>query len=160
MSVKISVTGIAEIDNLLKGLPNQVTHRILGAAHLDAAKPLINRAAMTVRAKSGRLAASIGGVKVSQRKTNEVGLVYVGPRRKKFEYHGYHGHLLEYGHKLVSSKRSGKRLIGFVKPYPFMKPAFEQTKDQVQSNITNSIERKLMSFMRRTIKNTGGTWIK
>ncbi|MEY3400427.1 MAG: hypothetical protein RLZZ86_24 [Cyanobacteriota bacterium] len=165
MSVRLSVTGIVEIDILLKGLPNQVNHRVMGSAHADAAKPLINVAKNIVARRekvtgTGRLENSIGPVKLSQRKSKEVGLVHVGPVRKKGRYYGYHGHLVEYGHRLVSSKKTGKRNIGFVRPYPFMRPAFEQTKKQVETNITGSVERKLMSYMKRTIKNTGGTWIK
>lgn len=153
MSVKISVTGIQEIDTLLRGLPNQVNHRIMGAAHLDAAKPLIDVASNIVRVRTGRLKDSIGGVRLSQRKTNEIGMVHVGPRRKKGRYYGNHGHLLEYGH---ASKGRKSR----VKPYPFMRPAFNQTQNEVQTRITTSVEKKLMSFMKRTIKNTGGNWIK
>lgn len=156
MSVKLSVTGIAEVDAILKGLPNQVNHRIMGAAHLDAAKPLIDVASNIVRVRTGKLKQSIGGVRLSQRKTNEVGMVHVGPRRRKGKYYGNHGHLLEYGHVL---KREGK-IFGRVKPYPFMRPAFEQTKNQVQTNIVDSVQKKLMSFMRRTIKKGGGNWIK
>lgn len=165
MSVKISVTGISEIDNLLRSLPKQITHRVMGSAHLDAAKPLIDSAKGIVISRektknTGRLEESIGGIKISQRKSNEIGMVQVGPRRKKGTYRGYHGHLVEYGHRLVSSKKSGKRQIGFVRPYPFMRPAFDKTKDQVSRNIVESVQKKLMSFMKRTIKKGGGTWIK
>lgn len=156
MSVKLSVTGIAEVDALIKGLPNQVNHRIMGAAHLDAAKPLIDVASNIVRVKTGRLKQSIGGVRLSQRKTNEVGMVHIGPRRKKGRYYGNHGHLLEYGHVL---KRGGKT-FGRVKPYPFMRPAFNQTQNEVQRRITDSVQKKLMSFMKRTIKTSGGSWVK
>lgn len=153
MSVRLSVTGIAEVDALIKGLPNQVNHRIMGAAHLDAAKPLIDVASNIVRVRTGRLKQSIGGVRLSQRKTNEVGMVHVGPRRKKGRYYGNHGHLLEYGH--ASRGRKSR-----VKPYPFMRPAFNQTQIEVQRRITDSVQKKLMSFMKRTIKKTGGTWVK
>ena len=165
MSVRISVTGIAEVDNLLRSLPNQVNHRIMGAAHLDAAKPLIDAAQNIVAGRdkttnTGRLEQSIGGIKISQRKSGEVGMVHIGPRRKKGIYYGFHGHLVEYGHRLVSSKKSGKRVIGFVRPYPFMKPAFDKTKDEVGRNIVETVQKKLMSFMKKTIKKSGGTWIK
>lgn len=156
MNVKLSVTGIQQVDDILKGLPNQVNHRILGAAHLDAAKPLINLASNIVRVRTGKLKNSIGGIRISQRKSNEVGMVHIGPRRKKGVYFGFHGHLLEYGHVL---KRK-RKIVGRVKPYPFMQPAFNNTKNQVESNIVTSIQKKLMSFMKRTIKNTGGSWIK
>lgn len=128
----------------------------MGAAHLDAAKPLIDVASNIVRVRTGRLKDSIGGVRLSQRKTNEIGMVHVGPRRKKGRYYGNHGHLLEYGHVL----KRGKKQFGRVRPYPFMRPAFDQTQKQVQVRIVDSVQKKLMSFMKRTIKKTGGNWIK
>lgn len=165
MSVRISVTGIAEIDNLLRTMPKQITHRVMGSAHIEAAKPLMDVAKNIVASRekvqnTGRLEDSIGGIKLSQRSTKEIGLVHVGPRRKKGTYRGFHGHLVEYGHRLVSSKKSGKRQIGFVRPYPFMKPAFDKTKDQVGKNISESIQKKLMSRMKRDLKKAGIPWIK
>lgn len=165
MRGSISVTGIAEVDNLLRGLPKQINHRIMGAAHLDSAKPLIEAAKNIVASRdkvesTGKLEESIGGIRLSKRKTNEIGLVHVGPRRKKGIYYGHHGHLVEYGHRLVSSKKTGKKQIGFVRGYKFMKPAFDKTKDQVGRNIVESVQKKLMSFMKRTIKKSGGTWTK
>lgn len=164
MNARISVTGIVEVDNLLKSLNNQVNHRIMGAAHLESAKPLIDAAQNIVAGRektsnTGRLEQSIGGIKLSQRKTGQIGMVHIGPRRKKGLYSGYHGHLVEHGHRLVSSKKSGKRVIGFVRPYPFMMPAFNKTKDQVGKNIIMSVQNKLMSAMRRSLKKAGKTWI-
>lgn len=158
MNIKLSLTGVNEIDQVLKGLPNQINHRIMGAAHADAAKPIIPAAQSRIKNKTGRLRDSLGTEKISVRKSNQIGLVYVGPRRKRGKK-GFHGHLVEFGHKLVSSKKSGKRQIGFVRPYPFMEPAFHQTKAEVTENIKTSVAKKLVSFMKRTIKKGGGTFI-
>lgn len=165
MSVRISFTGITEVDNLLKGLPKQVNHRIMGAAHADAAKPLIDAAKSIVAKRekitaTGRLENSIGTVKLSKRKTNEIGMVHVGPVRKKGRYFGYHGHLVEFGHRLVSSKRTGKKVLGIVKPYPFMRPAFNQKQNEVTKKILTSVETKLRNYMRRSVRNAGGVWLK
>jgi hypothetical protein len=165
MSGRISVTGIKEVDDILRGLPKQINHRIMGAAHLDAARPLIESAKNIVANRdkvenTGRLEQSIGGLRLSQRKSTEIGMVHVGPRRKKGVYYGNHGHLVEYGHRLVSSKKTGKRQIGFVRAYPFIKPAFDKTAEQVGKNIVETVQKKLMSYMKRTIKKEGGTWIK
>lgn len=158
MNVKLSLTGVNEIDQVLKGLPNQINHRIMGAAHADAAKPIIPAAQSRIRNKTGRLRDSIGTEKISVRKSNQIGLVYVGPRRKRGKK-GFHGHLVEFGHRLVSSKKTGKRDLGFVKPHPFMEPAFLQTKNEVIDNIKTSVAKKLVSFMKRTVKKGGSTWI-
>lgn len=148
MSGTLSVTGLKEIDELLKGLPEQLKHRILQDAHADAAKPLINSAESKVPVKTGGLRRSIGAVKPSIKKAREIGLVKIGPRRGG-RYEGYHGHLIEFGHRIVTKKG---RIIGATRPNPFMEPAFNSTKDQVKSNIAESIAKILLRYMKRTIK--------
>jgi hypothetical protein len=163
----MSFSGIDEIDKVLKGLPLQLTHKILAAAHADAAKPIIPIAQARVNRRTGRLQNSIGVEKIAMSKTTELGLVFVGPRRKR-GYKGNHGHLVEFGHKIKRRKQSlfskpSKRKSSnakFVKPYPFMEPAFNNTKNIVQDDIKVSIGKKLVSFMKRTVKASGGTWTK
>lgn len=141
----ISVTGLKEIDQVLKGLPLQLQDRVLKNAHADAAKPLISAAKSIVAVgKTGNLKNSIGVERVSLKKTNEIGLVVVGPRRKGGSK-GFHGHLIEYG----KTNRDGSKTT----PNPFMEPAFNQTKSQVETNISESIGRKLYQFIKRTVKN-------
>lgn len=170
MKVILSYSGVSQVDNLLREIPKVITHRILGAAHVAAARPLINAAYFGVQIKSGRLADSIGAVKLPLRSTKELGAVVVGPIRKKGTKFGYHGHLVEYGHKMVSHKpnkkqlfgRSGKKktklINGRVRPFPFMRPAFEKTKFIVKANIEREIVNKLLSVMRRTIRKSGQQW--
>lgn len=153
MNVKLSLTGQNEIDEILRGLPNQINHRIMGAAHAEAAKPIIPAAQSRIKNKTGRLKESIGTEKISMRKSDQIGLVYVGPRRKRGQK-GFHGHLVEFGHR-----KGGWNTKKDVKPYPFMEPAFLQTKDEVTNNIKESVGKKLVSFMKRTMKKGGQTWM-
>jgi HK97 gp10 family phage protein len=148
MSVNLSVTGLKEIDDLLKGLPRQLQHRVLQAAHADAAKPLIDFAQGYSPFKTGKLERSIGAIKPPIHKATEIGIVKIGPRRGGI-YKGYHGHLIEYGHRIVTKK--GKT-VGKTRPKPFIEPAFNVTKKRVENNIADSIGKKLISFMKRTIK--------
>lgn len=142
----ISVSGIKEIDKVLKGLPLELQDRVLKNAHADAAKPLIATAKNIVPVgKTGNLKESIGVERISMKKTNAIGLVQVGPRRKG-GYKGFHGHLVEYPH----FTRDG---VNKTTPKPFMEPAYNQTKNQVLENIKTSVGRKLNLFMKRTIKN-------
>lgn len=140
----ISVTGLKEIDKVLRGLPVQLQDRVLKTAHADAAKPLISAAKSIVHVKTGNLQKSIGVVRTSLKKTGEVGLVQVGPRRGGGNK-GYHAHLIEYGKTNRDGTRSRK--------FPFMEPAFNQTQRQVEGNIAESLGKKLNQFMKRTIKN-------
>ena len=140
----ISITGINEIDKVLKGLPLQLQDRVLKAAHADAAKPLISAAkAIVPKGKTKNLVTSIGVERVSMKKTDAIGLVQVGPRRKGFK--GQHGHWIEFG----KTNRNGTRTT----PSPFMEPAFNQTKGAVERGIAESVGKKLYQFMKRTVKN-------
>src|SRR5687768_577720 len=99
MSVKISLTGAREIDQLLRELPKQLTHQVLGTAHAAAAKPLITKAKLTApEGPTGNLVDSIGAIKTPVKKANASGEVQVGPRRSR-THKGHHGHLIEYGFK-------------------------------------------------------------
>lgn len=162
MSVKISVTGIKEIDEVLKGMPLQLSDKVLQSAHAAAAKPLIEKAKLIApEGPTGNLVDSIGAVKGNFNQVaslqREVGQVTVGPRRGG-RYKGYAGHLVEYGTKGRKTKGKGnKRPVrnanrGVMPKKPFMEPAFQSTKTEVESRIATEIGKKLSSFMKRTIK--------
>ncbi len=143
--VKFSVTGVKEIDDLLKAWPLDLSDKVLAQAHADAAFPLV--AAAHLRApvgKTGNLADSIGVVKVGIKRGGDVGQVAVGPRRSG-GYKGFHGHLIEYG----KTNRDGTR----TNPQPFMAPAFEATKSEVERNIANAIGKRMMQTAKRILKN-------
>lgn len=148
MSQGVVITGYDEIDKLLKQLPSQLQHKILSEAHAEAARPLVDRAQSKAPEKTGNLSRSIGVKKFNVQKVAQIGLVQVGPLRGGGRK-GYHGHLIEYGHAIVT--RSGQ-LKGFVKERPFMGPAYNETKDIVERNIAANIGKRLLSFMKRTIK--------
>jgi len=81
---------------------------------------------------------------VSLKRTNEVGLVQYGPR-KRGGYKGFHGHFIEFG----KTNRDGSMST----PEPFMEPSFNQTKGQIEGAIADSIGKKLNGYMKRTLKN-------
>lgn len=146
MSVKLSLSGVKEIDQVLKGLPLQIQDRVLKNVHADSAKPVVQAAKSLAPVKTGNLRDSIGVERVSIKRTNEIGLVQVGPLRgggKK----GYHGHLIEFG----KTNRDGSKTT----PQPFMEPAFNSTHTEVENRIKDSLGRKILAFMRSTIKKHG-----
>lgn len=156
--MELILTGYKEIDQVLRGLPLQINHRIIGAANAEAAKPMVERAKALVAKDTDRLMASIAVVKQPITKSTNLGEVLVGPRLRKG---GYKGHWIEYGTKPRYTKGKGKKrpvrgaYRGYLTPRPFMRPAFEQTKDLVLSRIREAIGVKLYAFMRRTIKKAG-----
>lgn len=146
-------TGAKEIDNVLRGLPLQVTDKVLQNSFADAAKPLVQAAkSLAPKGKTLNLTNSIGVTKEPAKTlvNRAVGQIQVGPQRKG-KYKGYAGHLMEFGTTIRETKSGANR--GNVTPNPFMDPAFNQTKGQVESRINDSIGRKLSAFMKRTIKN-------
>lgn len=150
MSVKLSVTGIAEIDKVLKGMPAQLSHTVLGQAHVAAAKPLIERAKLLApEGPTGNLVDSIGAEKESFARAGQLGQVQAGPRRSG-RHKGHVAHLVEYGTTVRSNKRGANR--GVMRKKKFMEPAFMQTKDAVEKGIAENIGKKLYNFMNKTIK--------
>jgi HK97 gp10 family phage protein len=146
----ISVTGVKEIDKVLSELPKQMTHTILGTAHAAAAKPLVERAkGLAPEGPTGNLVDSIGVSKVNVKRANKLGEVRVGPRRKG-GFKGFAGHLVEYGTKPRRNRKGARR--GFMRPKPFMKPAFNLTKGIVEGGIAKEIGKVMVRTMRRYLK--------
>lgn len=146
----ISITGLREIDKVLEELPKQMTHTILGAAHAAAAKPLVERAKLTApEGPTGNLVDSIGAVKTSIKRADKIGQVWVGPRRKG-RYKGFAGHLVEFGTKRRRTKKGANR--GIMPAKPFMAPAFNQTKSEVERQIAQQIGKVMVRTMRRHLK--------
>jgi HK97 gp10 family phage protein len=137
----ISVTGDKAVDAALKAMRLELSHQVLGNAHLAAARPLIDREHLLAPVgETGNLAESIGGEKVAIAKANSLGEVKVGPRRTG-RYKGHHAHLVEKGTKRRYTDSGANR--GVMPAKPFAEPAFEQTKGQVESNIGSEIGKRV-----------------
>jgi HK97 gp10 family phage protein len=154
MKVKISVTGIKEIDDVVKNLPTALQHSTLQSAHAAAAKPLVEREKLLApEGPTGHLIDSIGIVKTPLRKAGVVGEVNVGPRRKKG---GRHAHLVEFGTKGRKLKGKGKYKAGTnrgtMPKKPFVQPAFTMTKDTIEKGIAVNIGKAVVRVMKRYLK--------
>lgn len=151
----LRVTGIREIDKVLVGLPLQLNHRVLQAAHASAAKPLVAAEKLGApEGPTGNLVDSIGIIKTSFGRAGQLGEISVGPRRGK--YRGYAAHLVEFGTRPRVTRGRGRYRAGtnrgIMPSHPFVLPAWNRTKGVVQDGIRVEIGRKLTSFMRRTLK--------
>lgn len=153
--MKSSITGDKAIDAVLKNLPKALSQSVLSTAHAAAAKPLVEREKLTApEGPTGNLVDSIGVVKISAKRTNQVGLVVVGPRRGRFK--GYAAHLVEFGTQERELKGNGKYRAGtsrgVMPKKPFVKPSFDATKEQVEKGITENIGKVVLRTMKRFIK--------
>lgn len=150
--ITVTLTGVEEIDKVLKGMPLQLTDKVLQAAHVAALKPTVEVAKLLApEGPTGGLIDSIGTVKApaKQLRSRELGAVSSGPRRGN-RYKGQAAHLLEYGTVARVTRQGWNR--GAITKNPFMEPAWERTQERVKGSINTEIGKKLYSFMRRTLK--------
>jgi HK97 gp10 family phage protein len=148
--ITVSVTGDQAIDAVVRDLPAQMNHQVLGAAHMLSAKPLVEKEKLLApEGPTGNLVDSIGATRTSISKANSIGEVRVGPRRKGV-FKGFAGHLVEFGTKRRSTKNGANR--GVMRAKPFVKPAFALTKGQIERSIAENIAKVLLRTMKRHLK--------
>lgn len=140
-----------EILNILRQEAKSTVHAAKRFAPVSK-KPHVVRG---TRIQPGNLRDSIGNI---TGKNRERPTIYVGPRVKG-KNKGWYGAMVEQGHNvyrtgfrrkkrtLGSTKRYAAQAINFVKPRPFMKPAYELTKGKV----TRELEEKTAKFIQRRI---------
>jgi HK97 gp10 family phage protein len=154
MNVKISLSGVKEIDDVLKGLPKQLQHRVLVAAHKYAAQPFVQTAKSIAPKRTGKMAESIGVVGLNQKNASVIGEVEAGPMPKKGR--AYVARFIERGTVKRQTLGRGKYRRGAnrgkVPANRFLESAFMQTKQVIESRIAEGIGKRLFSFMKRTIK--------
>lgn len=151
----VTVKGSKEIQRALLSIPNEVSHKIQQAANLDAAKPLIEKEKLLApEGPTGNLVDSIGGIKIPLKRADFIGEVNVGPRLRR-PYRGQAGHLNEFGTRKRYLKGRGKYPAGtsrgIMPAKPFVKPAYNQTRELVVSRIQHSTAKRIVSRMKREL---------
>jgi len=158
----VIVTNFEAVRELLRKFPQQVQHRVMGAAWREASKPLVRSAQRHLSSKTtpktGNLYNSIGPVLMPLKSTKEVGETWVGPRRRA-GFKGRHGHLVEFG---TRPRPAGGWYARFKNPkktvmpaLPFMRPAWNETNQIVLNGMKENIGGKFFSYMVRTLKKAG-----
>ena len=136
----LEVLGLHELNLMFRDLPKQLSDdKIWNAFWKENSKVLVHKARSLAPKKTGQLAKSIGYFRTKASKNVHGG--YVGPRvrtgkwakrdknykgsnkSKIYTNSGFYGAWVEYGGQVMFG---GK---GFGKSQPFMKPAYEQTKN-------------------------------
>lgn len=160
--VKTEVAGFAHLAGAFRAIGQSQSRSVVRKAMIQAYQPaaalaraVAPRGEEPVRRK--RLAETIvvserrrGDRRRGNANTRERVTLYLGPTDPK-------GHLVEFGHLLVRGKRltkrrryaTGQRVIGHVPAHPFMRPAWDATKEQVLELFRVFTAREL----RRTAKN-------
>jgi len=163
--MKLSLSGIKEVDAKMRTLPLALQHKIMLSVHHEAAKPMVdnirNNTPVSTKGRMlrgkwitpGGLEKSIGSVSIgTPARTGEIGAVAVGARINS-GYKGYHAHLVEFGTK---GRKPGGWYAKFKNPHktimpahPFIEPAFERTKAKVAARIAQAVVDKMYSHFRR-----------
>jgi hypothetical protein len=135
-------------------------NEIAFAAVFEAAQPMAEAERALAPAQEGGLKQSIG---VAMRKKKTRTYAVIGPRwgyGKEGEEPARYGHLVEYGHRIAHGK-SGKldrKTIntsspnGYVPAHPFMRPAWEATKEKVYSTLQTVLRREITAWAARKKK--------
>ena len=126
MGKNLQFNGLEELRQVLDALPGKLGRQTVGKILRKAEKPLIDAAKARVPKDQGDTAKSIGGI--AGRGGGRGEQRYVGPRRGG-PYKGYAGHLIEYG--TGPRKQKDGTSTGSMPAHPFMRPAYEETKDQI-----------------------------
>lgn len=172
----IKVRGLAEIEAQLKELGSKTGTKILRRAMLTANAPIIDRAksnAAAIRGGSGALRESIGQrFFAGKSSTNELNLPNMGGRftvqtaplrknktatalynlyyKRKRPVKGIrHGHLIEFGHRIVT--RNGQTR-GSVAPQPFMAPAAQQGGNVAVAILARELETGIARQLKKNAK--------
>lgn len=140
-SGKAKVEGLDELLKACKNMPDKVVP-YMETASLKGAKKVLARAKAKVlpHRKTGALLKSLKVNTPKRRNTPKY--KYNVFSRVYFTYKGRHGVPLELGHRIV---RNGKK-IGTVKEKPFLRPAADESTEEVMTAITEALNKALEEF--------------
>ena len=155
MSEQIRIEGLKELEKALREIGPMIKGNPLRTAARAMTVPLIEKAQELVYTNpetDSNLARSIDKklIPVSERdaataKGDSVEVFEVGPRRKKSSRKdsGWYAHFVEFG---ISGGR------GAQPARPFMRPAFEGTKNQMIDAFTGKLKKSLETARKRLVK--------
>jgi len=141
MSVTIRIDGFDILKRKLRAL-GDVAADTLEEAVLAGAKIIQEDASRRAPRRTGKLSQSIG-IEVGD-KTRDKVAVDVGPTKEAF-----YGKFVEMGHALVRGRRKAeKRVIGYVPPKPFLRPAFDTNIAAVKRAVASTLKAALRRVAR------------
>lgn len=159
--VSIKIEGEEQLNYILSKLPVELEKKALLPGLRQAAKPLIAAMKSKVPKRTGSGAKSIGLVVVKGKKA----AIKVGPRTGKgLKNDGWYLRFVEYGTKTRQPRGSRKNARlkipsgdGYVYPYsaegmkpqPFVRPAYDETKEQIVKEMGNNIARSIERFVNK-----------
>lgn len=132
--IRFELEGLKEVAESLNQFTDGVARNITSRSLAEAAEPMAKAARALAPKRSGELRESIAAstrAEIKGRLRNKnLRFAFVGPSYSKFDKHyAPHAHLVEYGTGARYHK-DGK-YVGQAPAQPFMRPAFDQYKQEV-----------------------------
>lgn len=165
--INMELTGVKEIDQVLREMPSKLTRQVLQSAARKAARPMVADMKAGAPKRSGNLRRSIGIKALKSKVDNLRAVIVVGVRRGK-KFKAQHAHLIEFGTKervaknptgLLSFWSKGQQVkiarTAGTPARPFIGPAIARHIEGVKRNYGEYVGKALNSFMKRTIKKHG-----
>ena len=106
--INMELTGVKEIDQVLREMPSKLTRQVLQSAARKAARPMVADMKAGAPKRSGNLRRSIGIKALKSKVDNLRAVIVVGVRRGK-KFKAQHAHLIEFGTKERVAKRQASR---------------------------------------------------
>jgi HK97 gp10 family phage protein len=149
-TIRINVTGLAELSAALKQLPITIAQKVLRGTANAGAKPILDAVrrnaagaeASSPHVQTGTLLRAIYMRQIPELSSEIQQVFYVGVRRGRGQQakgrDAYYWSWVEFGHHMVPrASKSGAKIKDrraaaagtYVVPHPFVRPGFEQAKD-------------------------------
>lgn len=133
MNLRISIQGAADVQALLARFEPPEVDRVLKKAVKEGAKVMKRAVKSSIKTRlhsqTGNL---LGSTRYkSIRRSRGIGYV-IGPMGRKAR----HRHLVEFGHDITFiKKKAGGKVVGRVRPHPYMEPAFAASEEPARAAI-------------------------
>lgn len=125
-TTSLKITGMAELIDKIRLLPIELQKKIEKTALRKALEPLQRAAIAKTPIDTGELVSSY---KISTRTQK-------GDLTARLTATAPHAHLIEYGHRMVR----GDRVVGFAPPKPFLRPALDETAQEIIEIAAKEVE--------------------
>ena len=156
----IDVKGVIELNRLLKQLPGRVARNVARSGLRAGGAVIRDDARANLPSNYGTLKKSIY-TKIGRQRSPYLMAARIGPRSGGSKYDGWYGHIVEYG-TLGSRAEPVKKsrtvnhatpLPTGLKPIPFMRPAFESSKeravDAMRQKIIEGVAKEVAKLAKR-----------
>lgn len=151
IAVAITVSGTEQIDKQLSRLSVWERGEVLLSALEDGAKVVARRASELAPRGGSRTGRKRGvphladAISTTRRRYKTTQMAVVGPVYRRVTG-ANHGHLVEKGHRIatkksgpIKDKKSDQSSASFVKPNPFLEPAVNDTRGQVEAAVIRGV---------------------